>query len=160
VRTEIITRSNPLVGYTPDPSLKLFLRETSRIGDRDWREVLARAVNNGQPADKWLESSFSDFQLRLMQLSADFKRLEILVREKITTTDDDMVLQLIILNNQLKTESKVVVVSEKSLEIIETLSHKIEDSLNNSSISLTNKLAAIGKVLEKLLISDNGDTNE
>lgn len=160
LRDEIVNRSKPLIGFTPDPGLKLFLRETSRIGNRDWREVLARAVNQGQPVDKWLESSFVDFQLRLMQLASDFKRLEILVREKSQVKDGNIVLQLSVLNGQIENKSKVVSIQNESITNVETLIQALGDYLTKSGESLNVKLAAIGKILEDLLSSRPGDLDE
>ena len=160
MKNEIINRSKLLLGYTPDPVLKLFLREAGRIGDRDWREVLARAVNEGQPTDKWLPSSLVDFQLRLMQLASDFKRLEMLVREKNLVADAKIVLQLSVLNDQFKNVSKIISISPEFNKEVEALNEQLKLSLLNTDDTIDVKLAAIGKILEELLKSDSGERNE
>ena len=160
LRDELVNRSKPLNGFSPDPVLKLFLQETERIGNRDWREVLARAVNQGQPVDKWMESSYIDFKLRLMQLASDFKRLEVLVREKNQVQDSKIMLQLSVLNNQIENKSRVISVPDKSISKIEALTQELEKSLRNSGESSNVKLAALGKILEDLLNSSISDTDE
>ena len=158
LRDEIIQRAAPLAGYTPDPTLKLFIRETGRIQDRDWREVFARAVNQGFPPDKWHDRSVVDFQLRLIQLASDFKRLESLVREKERVDDSNIILRVSILNGKLKEKSKVISVSSETEIVMNKLIDSIEKKLKLSNDTLDTKLAALGKLLEKLLES-NGREN-
>lgn len=157
LRDEIIQRATPLSGYTPDPTLKLFIRETGRINNRDWREVLARAVNQGLPTDRWLDRSVIDFQLRLVQLASDFKRLESLVREIGSVEDANIILRVSVLDGHLKEKSKVVSITSETEEDIYQLVDKLDKELEFSDEDLEIKLAALAKILEKLLDLNGGD---
>lgn len=153
----IIQRATPLSRYTPDPALKLFIREAGRINDRDWREVLARAVNQGLPVDKWLDRSVVDFQLHLMQLTSDFKRLESIVREKNKVDDANIILRVSVLNGHVEDKSRVISITSETEKDMHHLVEKLEKELELSSDNLELKLAALGKILEKLLDSDGGN---
>ncbi len=148
----IVQRATPLSGYTPDPTLKLFIREAGRINERDWREVLARAVNQGLPVNKWIDRSVVDFQLHLMQLASDFKRLESLVREKDKVDDANIILRVSVLNRRVENKSKVISIPLEKERDMYRLVDKLEKELEFSSEDL--KLAALGKILERLLKDD------
>jgi hypothetical protein len=150
----IVQRSAPLIGYTPDPTLKLFIREAGRINNRDWREVLARAVNGGLPVDKWLDRSVVDFQLHLMQLASDFKRLESLVYEKGKADDGNIILRVSMLNGSVEDSSRVLSISPEIEKDLNQLVNKLEKELEMSSEDL--KLAALGKILERLIKNNEG----
>jgi hypothetical protein len=157
LRDAIIQRAAPLLGYTSDPTLKLFIQDTGRISNRDWREVLARAINQGLPTDKWLDHSVVDFQLRLMQIASDFKRLESLVREKERVDDSKIILRVSVLDGVEKDRSKIIAITTKNEESTSQLTEKIERELESSNENSEIKLAAIGKILEKLLNLNGGE---
>jgi hypothetical protein len=157
LRNDIVQRAAPLEGYTPDPTLKLFIRETNRINHRDWREVLARAVNQGSPPDKWHDRSVVDFQLHLIQLASDFARLESLVYEIDRVKDSNIVLRVSVLSGQLEDKSKVVSISPKNEVAMKELIDSIEEQLKLSNEPYNIKLAALGKILDKFLDSKDGD---
>lgn len=82
VRERLWARAEPLVGFAADRTLALFVREANRNDERDWREVLARVVNDGTPTSHWRDADLVTFQLRLQEVASDFVRLEELVSEK------------------------------------------------------------------------------
>ena len=155
IKEDIAKRAAFISGYSPDPTLKLFIREAGRINNRDWREVLARAVNGGLPVDKWLDRSVIDFQMRLMQLASDFKRLENLVYEKGEAGDENIILRLSVLNGSVEDISRVISVSPEIEEDMNRLVKALEKELGLSSENL--QLAALGKILERLITGDRGD---
>jgi hypothetical protein len=76
---EIRRRAQPLVPFASDPKLQVFVREAARDDERDWREALGRAVNDGKPPAYWRDEDASGFRLRLQALASEFDRLEELV---------------------------------------------------------------------------------
>ena len=156
LRDEIVQRAAPLSGYTPDPTLKLFLRETQRINNRDWREVLGRAVNQGLPTNKWHDHSVVDFQLRLIQLASDFKRLESLVREMGKVENANIALRLSVLHEYIEEKSIVVLLTPEMEAEIHQLVENLEKELETSNVDLEVKFAALGKLLD-VLLTDNGN---
>lgn len=72
-------RSAPLVPYAMDPKLQVFVREAARDDERDWREVLGRAANDGKPPAYWQDQDVAGLKVQLQALAAEFDRLEELV---------------------------------------------------------------------------------
>jgi hypothetical protein len=82
-RARLRTRAGPLVQYAAERRLQAFVRAAALPDDgRDWREVLARTVNDGLPPTHWKDSDVAAFQVRLTQVAADFGRIEELVAER------------------------------------------------------------------------------
>ena len=80
---ELKERSDPLVPFASEEKLQVFVREASRAsGDRDWREVLGRAVNGGKPVDYWQDHDEDSLPAKLDSIASDFVRVESLVREQ------------------------------------------------------------------------------
>ena len=153
LRNDLIKRATPLEGYTTDPTIKLFIRETKKVINRDWREILSRSINQGLPTAKWLDRSVVDFQIRLAQFASEFIRLETLVREKQQVDDDHYVLQVSVLNGQLKENRKIVTISKTIDDEAQALMSVLEAELETSRDQNV-KFVAIGKLLEKLMGGD------
>lgn len=153
LRDDLVKRATLLSGYSTDPTLNLFIREAQRLDHRDWREVLSRSINQGLPTDKWLDRSVVDFQLRLVTFSKEFVRLENLVREHLLVDDNHIVMQLSILDGQMKDLSKIVSlrpeIEDETQKLVDLLFKELKIT-NNKNV----KFAALGKLLERLITSD------
>jgi len=78
-------RAARLVPYAADPRLQVFVREAAREDNRDWREVLGRAANDGKPPSHWRDEDATALRVKLQALAGEFDRLEELVSEQETT---------------------------------------------------------------------------
>jgi hypothetical protein len=78
-RNELARRSAPLIRFVSDERLQVFVREASRVDERDWREVLGRAINDGKPPTYWRDHDVDALHARLESLANDFGRIEALV---------------------------------------------------------------------------------
>ena len=78
-RKELQRRSEPLVDFVTDERLQVFVREATRIDERDWREVLGRAINDGKPPSYWRDHDVDALHARLESVAEDFVRIESLV---------------------------------------------------------------------------------
>jgi hypothetical protein len=85
-KQELKRRSAPLVRFVTDERLQVFVREAARGDDRDWREVLGRAINDGKPPSYWRDHDVDALHARLESLADDFARIESLVAKLGDTT--------------------------------------------------------------------------
>jgi len=80
-RTVLRGRCRPLVSFASDPKLQVFVREAAREDERDWREVLGRAVLDGKPPSHWRDEDVAGLRIKLRALVNEFDRLHELVDE-------------------------------------------------------------------------------
>jgi hypothetical protein len=160
VRKKIQARAMPLVGRTAEPLLGTVIREAAQLGDRDWREVLGRAIDKGNPVHQWHDSDVTIFQLNLGKISKDFLRLEELVSEQ-TETGAEEILRVGILNGRASEARAIVSVTREHAPQVLELSDKINKLLGaEGEISSKQvKLAALAKVISRYLVG-NSETDE
>ena len=156
VRQQLYTRAKPLIGFTVEKSLALFVREISRmdLDNRDWREVAGRAVNQGLPPDQWNDLQLMDFQVRIVQIASDFIRLEELVAEQ-KGQGTSKILRISMLDSGLEQERAVVVVPDGLQVQVEDLAGQIsellEKNINGKGPDKRIKIAAIAQVAVELI---------
>ena len=152
VRKKLQVRALPMVGRTSDPWVGTVIREASQLGDRDWREVLGRAVNKGNPIHQWQDVDVMSFQLNLARVAKDFVRLEELVSEQ-TKTGHSEILRVGILNGKASEARAIVSVSKEQAPQVLELSESISELIGLRGKRLTShiKVAALAKVLAQFL---------
>lgn len=153
VRQQLRGRAAPLVGRTVDPTLTLLIRELSNIGERDWREVIARSLSRGLPPAQWQDTEVTSFQLRLAQFARDFVRLEELVLEQSKTGANEIIRVGILNGRYLETRGIIPVDAEKSREIT-AVATRLEELLASAVSGKRGDriaLAALSRVVHRLL---------
>lgn len=126
VRQQLRLRALPLVGKTVDPTLTLLIRELSNLGERDWREVIATAVNRGLPPAQWQDSDVASFQLRLNQFSRDILRLEELVGEH-SKSGAAEIIRVGILNGHLTESRAIISVDREEAKEVVALTSRLQE---------------------------------
>jgi len=156
VRQQLCLRAKPLVHYVVDRNLGLFVREAARLDkdDRDWREIIGRAVNQGIPTDQWTDLNLVDFQVRVLQIAADFIRLEELVAEQ-KGQGNAKILRIGILDNGLEQERTIISVQKDQEADIDLLAEKVSEflrhSLNGNGKDRQFQLAVLAKLVVELI---------
>ena len=155
VRKMLCLRAKPLVNYVVDRNLGLFVREASRLDkdDRDWREIIGRAINQGIPTDQWTDIILVDFQVRVLQIAADFIRLEELVAEQ-KGHGNARIIRIGILDNGLEQERTVISVQKDKEGEVNLLAEKVsaflKQNLNGSNKDRQLQLAVLAKLVVEL----------
>ncbi len=153
-RSQLQARATPLVGRAGDRTLALFVREASRLDGRDWRDVLGRVVNNGQPPAQWRDADAATFQARIKPLAGEFLRLEELAAEQ-RVSGAAQILRIGLLDGQMQESREVVSVTPARSERIESLSEEIirllESLTDGSEESRRVRLAALAQVAARYL---------
>lgn len=153
VRQQLRVRALPLVGKTVDPTLTLLIRELSNLGERDWREVIATAVNRGLPPAQWQDSDVPGFQLRLNQFSRDILRLEELVSEH-SKTGAAEIIRVGILNGHLSESRAIISVDREEAKEVVILTSKLEEVVATAGRRKNGRrivLAALARAVSQLL---------
>ncbi|MGD8457146.1 MAG: cell division protein ZapA [Anaerolineales bacterium] len=157
VREQLVLRAGPLEGYAVDRTLALFIKETKRLEERDWREVLARVVNGGIPPEKWLDRDIVDFQLKLLQIASDFTRLEELVAER-GHSGASKIFRIGVINGQMEELRAVVSVLPEEASDIKEIANEIDEILNNIELDGKNinriRIAALAQIASRYLDKD------
>lgn len=156
-RRQLQARALPLIGKTADPALTTLVRELANIGERDWREVVAIAVNRGLPPTQWQDSDVASFQLRLTQLAKDFIRIEEMVAEQRKSGAGEII-RIGILNGQVHEARAVVAVEKERARDVISLSARIHDLLRSMKDRRL-ALAAVARVAATLL-DESSDKSE
>ncbi|HCT29148.1 MAG TPA: hypothetical protein DIW31_00070 [Bacteroidales bacterium] len=160
VRQQLCLRAKPLVNYVADRNLGLFVREAARLDedDRDWREIIGRAVNQGIPTNQWTDLILVDFQVRVLQIAADFIRLEELVAEK-NGQGNAKILRIGILDNGLEQERTIIAVQKDQEVEINFLAEKVTEflkqNLNGNGNDRQLHLAVLAKLVVELIQQKN-----
>jgi len=154
VRKSIQARALPLVGRTADPWLGTVIRETAQIGEQDWREVLGRVINKGNPVHQWEDSEINTFQINLDRISKEFFRLEEMVSEQ-TKTGASEILRVGILNGMASETRAVISISREGAADVIELTRKINQLLMKENVTDRQvRIAALAKVVAQHI--DNG----
>lgn len=130
VRYQIQKRAAPLVAHATERTLSLFLREVSRFDNRDWREIIARVVNGGQPPSQWHDNDVVHFQIRLRQVVSDFLRLEELVSEK-RQTSAPQILRIGLLDGAVYESREVIALTPDRAPKVFDLANEVSKVLEN-----------------------------
>lgn len=160
VRQRLRERAVPLVGKTVDPTLTLLVRELSNLGDRDWREVIATAVNRGLPPAQWQDSDLANFQLRLNQYARDFIRLEELVSEH-SRTGASEIIRVGILNGHMSESRAIIAVDKDEAKEVVALTTEVEQLVARVSHRKNGErlmLAALARAVSRLLTDMEKDS--
>jgi hypothetical protein len=161
MRQELQSRAEPLIPYAIENDLITFVREASRIDDRDWREVLARAVNQGKPLANWLDVDLVRFHTRLLMLASKFVRLEELVAER-GEGGASRILRIGILDGKLHETRKVISLPQENEKLVEALAHMVMELLDGEAVGTDGssnnfRIAAIALAAEKYLNGSKQD---
>jgi hypothetical protein len=154
-RQRLQSRSEPLAGYAVDHTMDLFIREASRLNDRDWREVLARVINKGMPPTHWHDADVVEFQLRLRRLSSDFIRLEELVAEQ-RRAETSKIFRIGLLDGKLEEDRAIIAIPPGQDSDVEKLAEQINELLEKETSkedqeAIKIKIAAIASVARRYL---------
>lgn len=152
-RRKLAARAAPLVDFAVDGRLRLFVREAAADrSDRDWRESLARVLQEGMPPSHWSDRDVSVFQVRLTEVSSEFARLEELVAEK-KISGANRILRIGILDGSHRERRAVIPVETVAAEEVIALAGKVRDALggNGENGSSRVRLAALAQVAAGLL---------
>jgi hypothetical protein len=162
-RDQLRAKVEPLIGYSSDQTLSLFVKEASRIDERDWREVLARVINKGMPPTHWHDADIVDFQVRLRQLRSDFVRLQELLAEK-NRAGSAKIIRIGLLDGKLEELRETFAVPPELETEVENLSNQIrqliEDNTNENEKSRKVRIAALARVVGKYLQNTGRFNNE
>lgn len=157
-------RAEPLVQYAGSQTTGIFIKTAANLGERDWREDLARVLNNGNPPYEWRDRDKVTFEVRLREVASDFVRLEELVAEKERSGTDTQIFRIGILDGRVEERRGLIALpSEKEAEA-EQLADKISKVLgNNPGDSETDRriqLAALAKAAMVHLQSEGSEDGE
>ena len=133
-RQELQQRSAPLVRFVTEERLQVFSREAARSDERDWREVLGRAINDGKPPSYWRDHDVDALYARLESITEDFVRIESLVANLGETTT--RVVSIAVLDATLGQ-------SRTEISCVDSISVQVQDLI---------------QTLEKALPKDNDDS--
>jgi len=158
VRATLTSRAEQIMPYATEPVLALFAKESARMGDRDWREILARVIQNGTPPDRWSDHDNIEFQVKLKLLRNHFVRLEELVAEQ-RGHSSEKIIRISILGEAYN-ENRFVVPINTSSKITKNnivLKKKINDLLDFETHEASERSLS---VLSELIIDNLNDPNE
>lgn len=153
---QLSNRAQFLKGYAADSALSLFISETMRRDNRDWREAIARAVLKGKPATTWSDSDAVEFQVRLRQLASDFMRLEALVAEK-EMSGADQIIHIGILGNSLSEVQQTIAMHPNRASSVKKMATQLYKTMSQyeeheGSEGYRIKIAALAQVLQRHLL--------
>lgn len=153
-RFELQQRAAPLEPYAVEGSLVPFIREASRIDERDWREVLGRVINQGKPTDRWLDNDVVKFRTRLLLLASEFVRMEELVAER-EHSGASRILRIGILDGKMGETRKIVPILDDGQPKVDKLAEEIirllESATEDTDQSMKIRIAAIVQAAAHLL---------
>ncbi len=132
VRSQLQRRAAAIEGTSAEQTLTLFIRESSRLEGREWREVLGRVVNQGTPPNQWRDPDAVGFGLRLRQIASDFVRLEELVTEQ-QLTGATQVLRIGLLNGHIKEARAIVALTPERVASVDALTERISTLLSQGT---------------------------
>lgn len=130
-RSRLKARAALVVDYSGRQTLGVFVREAARLQNRDWREVLARALVDGMPPEQWRDRDCATFDVRLREVASDFVRLEELVAERHHVGEEDaQILRIGVLNGQVREARELIAVNAERVPAVEDLASRIEEVLS------------------------------
>jgi hypothetical protein len=152
-RRALSMRAGPLSEFAVDQRLRLFVHEAAaNRADRDWRESLARVVNDGLPPSHWSDRDATSFQVRLQEIGSEFARLEEMVAEKMRSGASH-VLRIGLLDGTHEEHRAVIpmddILAVETAELAARLREALDASARNGSTRIG--LAALAKVAVALL---------
>ncbi len=154
VREQLKNRAQPLVGFAVEKSLSLFVREASKLDEsRDWREAIARAVNEGRPPINWTDMDAIQFQARLMHIASDFHKLEELVAEH-RLHGSSQILRIGLLDSRYEEARAIVSTPTGREQDVSELAQRLIQTLEDEELNFEGKrvrIAALAKVVEMYL---------
>lgn len=152
-------RAKPMVDYAVEGRLQVFVRQAARLGNqRDWREVLGTAVQDGKPPHAWSDRDVVDFQVKLKQVASSFTRLEELVAEQGDRETGGPIYRLGVLRDRFSEHRTVINLDDELegdvAELEEQLLKVLENGLPGNGRRRKIQLGALARVSESLLVSD------
>lgn len=152
-------RAEPMVDYAVEGRLQVFVRQAARLGNqRDWREVLGTAVQDGKPPHAWSDRDVIDFQVKLQQVASSFARLEELVAERGEREAGGAIYRLGVLRDRFSEHRAVLNLDEEIEGDVAELEEKLLEVLGNG-VPRNGKrrkiqLGALARISESLLAPD------
>jgi hypothetical protein len=161
-RRQLQTRVAQLEGLATDRTLALFIREASRVDDRDWREVLARVIQGGLPPAQWPTSELQNFLIKLQKLRSEFIRLDELVAEQ-CRTGASVVFRVGLLDGRATEAREVISVTPENASVVSALADRINAILSQPLAKTAHedrelRLAALAQVAAAYLL--DGETRD
>ncbi len=151
-KDQLADRCDILAGYSSDKILSLLVKEMINLGNRDWREVVGRVVNNGLPPNRWNDSHITDFDVKMLRVSSDFVRLEEMVAE-LGKGGATKILRLGILDGGLVEARDTLAITPETSKKADELASKMQKILSKetgrSEKARQLRLAALSKLVQK-----------
>lgn len=151
------TRAAPMQRYVTEQPLTLFVKEASQLGpERDWREVLARALSRGKSPLSWNDAEVVTFQAVARRVASDFVRLEALVLER-DKAGISQVLRVGILQAHLEEAHTVVSVTPEQAAAVQALVARLQSVMDAQPDDLSSdeakaiRVAALAEIAVALL---------
>ena len=159
IKRQLQERAEPLVEWVVDRSVVPFVKSAANLdNERDWREVLARAVLQGRPPFTWLDSEVTKFQILLRQLASEFVRVEELVAEQ-NRNSPSTILRIGILNGSIREKRMIITNSDNNTQNVNSLITKIKMVIENeATINQQSKvtcLTALAQLIDNYLDEDS-----
>jgi hypothetical protein len=156
-RKQLQERASILNGFATDRKIALFVKEASRVDDRDWREVLARIIQGGLPPAQWSTNEVESFQVQLQRVRSEFTKLEELVAEQ-RRSGANMILRIGLLDGQVREAREIVALTPERSTAVLSLAESIRVVLTQRSTEDLEedrriRLAALAKVAAEHLQS-------
>lgn len=151
-------RAQPVVDYAVEGRLQVFVRQAARLSNqRDWREVLGQAVQDGKPPKVWSDRDLVDFQVKLKQVASSFVRLEELVAERGERKAGGPIYRIGVLRDRFSEHRTVVSLDDEIEGDVSALEEELLRVLENGSSANGKRhkvqMAALARVSESLLAS-------
>jgi len=148
-------RCRPLVAVASDPRLQVFVREAAREDERDWREVLGRAIRDGKPPTHWRDDDVARVGLSLRALVTEFDRLHELVDASEESVSS--VVSIGVLENGKSEERAVISCPADHVVEADQVARTLRDALDKSAASDQVKLLAAVEVVRDLFATRKGE---
>jgi hypothetical protein len=162
-RNLLLDRTSRLTGLSADPGISLLVNEFQRLGNRDWREIVGRVINDGNPPDRWRDRDLVDFQLKLQQVAADFIRLEELVAERGGSVST-RIFRVGMLDGRHEEYRVIVAISDENLSEVDSLADELVDLLSKNGHSKAEGrkivIAALAKATSEIMRRSKEDAND
>lgn len=160
VKKQLISMGKNLSSLSADMTINLLLREMRDLGDRDWREVVARVVNKGIPPKDWIDVQVTDFSVNLRRISLELLRLQEVAKERVGM-QEDTIIRIGILRDNYSEHREILRYTSNSVKRIDKLRTEFEKWLTSYSNEQERleRLAAVAEVLHSGL-SEGGGQDE
>ena len=164
LRTELVTRTEPLLEITIETDFKGFLIQICRNGHdfTSWLEAIATYLTKRPPAS-WVDADKAQFESNLSQFARKFRHFEAVSYEKLEHTESSAGKPIrigVTRPNHPEQEQVVILPStaEEQADKLERAIEKTSDEIDTDGNSEF-RLAVLARISEKLMSKDKQETS-